>query len=148
MAVFCGFCVSFHASSYCMLTEIKAAVMFQNFDKYIIFNKVALIGLCNFIANGLLFFRVFDHSTELEAYSELCQRWGVLQDDLLDFFGFFFLHFMNFKTKTTYINYIHKSSVKQSHPGHFLKSQGKFFLSFSCTLFYIFLTPKNYKSSL
>ena len=28
----------------------------------------------------------------------------------------------------------------------FLKSQGKFFLSFPCTLFYIFLVPKNYKS--
>ena len=40
------------------------------------------------------------------------------------------------------------SSVKSSDPGHFLKSQGKFFLSFPCTLFYIFLTPKNYKSSL
>ena len=30
----------------------------------------------------------------------------------------------------------------------FLKSQGKFFLSFLYTLFYIFLTPKNYKSRL
>ena len=30
----------------------------------------------------------------------------------------------------------------------FLKYQGKFFLSFLCTLFYIFLKPKNYKSSL
>ena len=30
----------------------------------------------------------------------------------------------------------------------FLKSQGKFLLSFPCTLFYIFLTPKNYNSSL
>ena len=30
----------------------------------------------------------------------------------------------------------------------FLKSQGKFFLLFLYTLFYIFLTPKNYKSSL
>ena len=30
----------------------------------------------------------------------------------------------------------------------FLKSKGKFFLSFLCILFYIFLTPKNYKSSL
>ena len=37
------------------------------------------------------------------------------------------------------------SSVKWSHPAHFLKSQGKFFLSFPCTLFYIFLTPKNYR---
>ena len=30
----------------------------------------------------------------------------------------------------------------------FLKSQGKFFLSFLRTHFYIFLTPKNYKLSL
>ena len=30
----------------------------------------------------------------------------------------------------------------------FLKTQGKFFLSFPCTLFYIFLIPKNYRSSL
>ena len=41
MAVFYEFCVSFHASSYCMLTEITTALMFLNFDKYIIFNKVA-----------------------------------------------------------------------------------------------------------
>ena len=34
------------------------------------------------------------------------------------------------------------SSAKRSNPGHLLKSQGKFFLSFPCTLFYIFLTPK------
>ena len=40
------------------------------------------------------------------------------------------------------------SSVKWSDPGHLLKSQGKFFLSFPCTLFYKILTPKNYKSSL
>ena len=37
------------------------------------------------------------------------------------------------------------SSIKWSDPVHFLKSQGNFFLSFPCTLFYIFLTPKNYK---
>ena len=43
-------------------------------------------------------------------------------------------------------NYL--SSGKLSDPGHFLKSQGKFYLSFLCTLFYIFLTLKNYKSSL
>ena len=30
------------------------------------------------------------------------------------------------------------SSVKLSDPGHFLKSQGKLFLSFPCTPFYIF----------
>ena len=34
------------------------------------------------------------------------------------------------------------SSGKWSDPVHFLKSQGKIFLSFRCTLFYIFLTPK------
>ena len=32
-----------------------------------------------------------------------------------------------------------RSSVKWSDPGHFLESQGKFFLSFPCTLFYMFL---------
>ena len=37
------------------------------------------------------------------------------------------------------------SGGKQSNPGHFLKAQGKFFLSLLCTLFYIFLTSKNYK---
>ena len=34
------------------------------------------------------------------------------------------------------------SSVKWSDPGHFLESQGKFFLSFPCTPFYMFLTSK------
>ena len=34
------------------------------------------------------------------------------------------------------------SSGKQSDPGHFSKSQGKFFLSFLCTLLFIFLRPK------
>ena len=34
------------------------------------------------------------------------------------------------------------SSVKWSDPGQFLKAQGKLFLSFPCTLFYIFLTSK------
>ena len=28
-----------------------------------------------------------------------------------------------------------KSSIKWSDPGHFLESQGKFFLSFPCTFF-------------
>ena len=40
------------------------------------------------------------------------------------------------------------SSVKWSDPGQFLKAQGKFIFSFPCTLFYILLTPKNYKLSL
>ena len=40
------------------------------------------------------------------------------------------------------------SSVKWSDPGHFLKAQGKFFSHFHVPLFYIFLTPKNYKLSL
>ena len=40
------------------------------------------------------------------------------------------------------------SSVKWSDAEHFLKAQGKFIFSFPCTLFYIFLTPKNYKLSL
>ena len=37
------------------------------------------------------------------------------------------------------------SSVKWTDPGPFLKTQCKLFLSFLCTLFNIFLTPKNYK---
>ena len=36
-----------------------------------------------------------------------------------------------------------KTEIWWSDPGHFLKSQGNFFLSFLCTLFYIFLTPKS-----
>ena len=36
-----------------------------------------------------------------------------------------------------------KIEIWWSDPGHFLKSQGNFFLSFLCTLFYIFLTPKS-----
>ena len=35
------------------------------------------------------------------------------------------------------------SSVKWSDTAHFLKAQSKFIFSFPCTLFYIFLTPKN-----
>ena len=46
-----------------------------------------------------------------------------------------------FLTHPFYIERIF-SSVKWSDSGHFLKSQGKFFLSFPCTLFYIFLTSK------
>ena len=34
------------------------------------------------------------------------------------------------------------SSVKKRDPVHFLKSQGKVFLSFLCTFFFIILTPK------
>ena len=53
-----------------------SALMFQNFEKYVnkssIFNKVALWG-SNFITNKFLFFKVFNYSTELEAYSEPCQ---------------------------------------------------------------------------
>ena len=48
----------------------------------------------------------------------------------------------------SFLGYLFDSSKKRSDPGHFLKSQGKFFWSFLCTLFYIFLTPKNYKSRL
>ena len=43
--------------------------------------------------------------------------------------------------RTPILKYI-SSSGKYRDPGHFLKSQGKFFLSFLCTLFFIFLTPK------
>ena len=50
--------------------------MFQNYEKYVnkssIFNKVALWGY-NFITNEFLFFKVFNHSTELDACSEPCQ---------------------------------------------------------------------------
>ena len=59
-----------------MLTERANALMFQNYEKYVnndsIFNKVALWGY-NFITNEYLFFKVFNHSTELEACSEPCQ---------------------------------------------------------------------------
>ena len=45
------FCVSFHASSYCMSTETASALMFENFEKNVnrcsIFNKVATIGIQN-----------------------------------------------------------------------------------------------------
>ena len=71
MAEFCEFCVSFDASSYCMFTEITTALMFQNLRNYVIFNKVALQAH-NFITNEFLFLKVFNHSTELEAYSEPC----------------------------------------------------------------------------
>ena len=40
------------------------------------------------------------------------------------------------------INLRIRTSGKWSNPGHFLKSQGKFLLSFPYTLFYIFLTTK------
>ena len=76
MSVFCGFCVSFHASSNCMLTEKTSALMFQNYEKYVnkgsILNKVALWGY-SFITNEFLFFKVFNHISELQAYSEPCQ---------------------------------------------------------------------------
>ena len=56
-----------------MLTERTCALMFQKYEKYVnkssIFNKVALWGY-KFITNEFLFFKVFNHSTELEAYSE------------------------------------------------------------------------------
>ena len=42
-----------------MLTERTSALLFQNYEKYV--NK------------GFLFFKVFNHSTEIEAYSEPCQ---------------------------------------------------------------------------
>ena len=81
MAVFCEFCVSFHASLYCMLTERTSALMFQNYEKYVnkssIFNKVALWGYNPFITNEFLLFKVFNHSTELEACSEPCQTSNV-----------------------------------------------------------------------
>ena len=51
-----------------MLIETTTALMFQNFEKYLnrysIFNKVAL-WVYNFITNEVLFFKVFNDSTEL-----------------------------------------------------------------------------------
>ena len=59
-----------------MLIERTSALIFQNYEKYVnkssIFNKVALWG-CNVITNKFLFFKVFNHSAELEAYSKPCQ---------------------------------------------------------------------------
>ena len=59
-----------------MLTERTSALMFQNYEKYVnkssIFNKVALWGY-NVTTNEFLFFKVFNHSAELEAYLEPCQ---------------------------------------------------------------------------
>ena len=59
-----------------MLTEKTSALMFQNYEKYVnkssIFNTVALWGY-SFITNEFLFFKVFNHISELEAYSEPCQ---------------------------------------------------------------------------
>ena len=51
--------------------------MFQNFEKYLnrssIFNKVANENvITNVITNEFLFFKVFNHSAELEEYSEPC----------------------------------------------------------------------------
>ena len=81
MVAFCEFCVSFHDYLYCMLTERTSALMFQNYEKYVnkssIFNKVALWGYNPFITNEFLLFKVFNHSTELEACSEPCQTSNV-----------------------------------------------------------------------
>ena len=75
MAVYCGFCASFHAFSYCTLTETTSALMFQNFEIYVnrssIFNKVALGSTTLLQMNSC--FSSFYHSTELQEYSELCQ---------------------------------------------------------------------------
>ena len=58
-----------------MLTKRTSALLFRT-EKYVnkssIFNKVALWG-SNFITNKFLFFKDFNYSTELEAYSEPCQ---------------------------------------------------------------------------
>ena len=56
-----------------MTTEVASALMFQNFEKHVhrssIFNKVATVGP----KMNSCFFKVSDHSTESEAYSEPCQ---------------------------------------------------------------------------
>ena len=58
-----------------MLTKRTSALLFRT-EKYVnkssIFNKVALWG-SNFITNKFLFFKDFNYSTELEAYSKPCQ---------------------------------------------------------------------------
>ena len=76
MAIFCD---SFHASSYYMSTETASALMFKNFEKCVnrssIFNKVPTIDLqlyYKWIPSKALF-KVFNHTTESEMYSEPCQ---------------------------------------------------------------------------
>ena len=73
MAIFCD---SFHASSYYMSTETASALMFKNFEKCVnrssIFNKVPTIDLqlyYKWIPSKALF-KVFNHTTESEMYSD------------------------------------------------------------------------------
>ena len=105
MAVFCGFCVSLHACLYCTLIERTSALIFQNYEKYVnkssLFNKVALWGY-NVIANEFLFFKVFNHSTELEAYSEPCQTSNMKG------FAILFIVFLvvNYFRKTLLLKYL------------------------------------------
>ena len=105
MAVFCEFCVSFHASSYCMLTERTSALMFQNFEKFVnkssLFNKVALWG-SNFMTNEFLFFKVLNHSIEFEAYSEPCQT-SKMKGFIGIFIGFLVV---NYFRKTIRLKYL------------------------------------------
>ena len=108
MAVFCGFCASFHVSSYCMMTkERTSALMFQNFEKlwYVskssIFNKVALWG-SNSITNEFLFFKVFNRSTELKAYSELCQT-SKMSGFAWIFIGFLVVNFFRNRLRLKYL---------------------------------------------
>ena len=58
----------------CLLAEVASALMFQNFEKYVnrssVFNKVATIGLQLYYKWIPVFFKVSDHWTESEAYSE------------------------------------------------------------------------------
>ena len=73
------FCASFHASSYYMSAETASALMFQIFQKYVnrcsIFNKVATLGLQLYFKwiPSKVFFKVFNHNTESEIYSEPCK---------------------------------------------------------------------------
>ena len=105
VVVFCGFSVIFHASSYRMLTERTSALMFQNFEKFVnkssLFNKVALWG-SNFITNEFLFFKVLNHSTELEAYSEPCQT-STMKGFIGIFIGFLVV---NYFRKTVRLKYL------------------------------------------
>ena len=54
--------------------------------------------------------------------------------DLSYFYSFIFKKNHDFIEKRSPSENV-ESSVKWSDPGHFLKYQGKFFLSFPCTLF-------------
>ena len=87
------FCVSFHASSYCMSTETASALMFQNFEKYVnrcsLFNKVATIGLQLYYKSipSKMFLRLLITIQSQKCIWNLVKhlRWSVLREYLLAF---------------------------------------------------------------